>query len=69
MTLKEKAEAFDNLALAFTHQWTDGEWSWGCRSPSVGPKRATRAEAAKDLLEWARKIASRCDGKHDLGMI
>lgn len=59
MTDAEKAAAFDLLAEALTNRWHDGRWSWWCRSPCGGPLRATREEAAADLIEWARRIGTK----------
>lgn len=55
MTTRQKAEAFDRLAVAMTNQWYDGQWSWHCGTPSGGPMRDTREEAIADLIEWSKR--------------
>jgi hypothetical protein len=57
LTDAQKAEAFDLIALAFTNRWYDGSWTWYCHTPPGGPRRATRAEAVADLIDYARREA------------
>lgn len=52
MTAEDKALAFDVLALALTNQWSNGQWSWFCHTPSGGQKCDTREEAVADLVAY-----------------
>jgi hypothetical protein len=55
--LRAKAAAFDLLTRALTNRWSDGKWSWWCRTPcgSTETLRETREEAIADLMEWAAR--------------
>lgn len=61
MNIEEKATVFDLLVRAMTNRWSDGRWSWFCRTPCGGESRETREEAIADLIEWAKRPINQRD--------
>lgn len=60
MTESEKAAAFDVIAAAMAHCWSDGKWTWWPAAPCGGAdRRDTPDEAVADFVAWCERIARR----------